>query len=137
MRKNERHARLAVNLPTGGGRMGQLRNAVASPNQKPVVRYNFGTTEGEISGERIRKRRSAKHLEFLPSLLEGRRSFQLSYGRIRQPNSKSFVPGVETVLGAMTLCAKGGHSPASRGVTVPTTNSPSACVGLRATVPLL
>ena len=36
-----------------------------------VVRYNFGTTEGEISGESVRKRRSAKHLEFLPSLLEG------------------------------------------------------------------
>jgi hypothetical protein len=46
------------------------------------IRYNFGTTKGEISGERPCKRRSAKHLEFLPSLLEGRRSIQLSYGRI-------------------------------------------------------
>ena len=44
------------------------------------IRYNFGTTGGEISGERACKRRSAKHLEFLPSLLEGRRSIQLSYG---------------------------------------------------------
>ncbi len=44
-------------------------------------RYNFGTTEGEISGEITRKRRSAKHLEFSPALLEGRRSIQLSYGR--------------------------------------------------------
>jgi len=32
-------------------------------------------TEDKISGERSRKRRSAKHLEFLLSLLEGRRSF--------------------------------------------------------------
>jgi hypothetical protein len=45
------------------------------------IRYNFGTTGGEISGERACKRRSAKHLEFLPSLFEGRRSIQLSYGR--------------------------------------------------------
>ncbi len=37
---------------------------------KIKIRYNFGTTEAEISGERIRKGRSAKHLEFLPSLLE-------------------------------------------------------------------
>jgi len=35
-----------------------------------VIRYNFGTTEGEISGERLRKRRSAKYLGFLSSLLE-------------------------------------------------------------------
>jgi hypothetical protein len=48
------------------------------------IRYNFGTTGGEISGERACKRRSAKHLEFLPSLLEGRRSIQLSYGRTVQ-----------------------------------------------------
>ena len=48
------------------------------------IRYNFGTTEGEISGERTCKRRSAKHLEVLPSLLEGRRSIQLSYGRTVQ-----------------------------------------------------
>jgi hypothetical protein len=38
------------------------------------IRYKFGTTfgttEGEISGKRIGKRRSAKHLEFVPSLLE-------------------------------------------------------------------
>ena len=46
------------------------------------IRYNFGATEGEISGERTCKRRSAKHLEVLPSLLEGRCSIQLSYGRI-------------------------------------------------------
>jgi hypothetical protein len=38
---------------------------------KSTVRYNFGTTEGEISGELTRKRRSAKHLDFLPSWLEG------------------------------------------------------------------
>ncbi len=53
------------------------------------IRYNFGTTEGEISGERIRKRRSAKHLEVLFSLLEGRRSIQLSYGRLT--DSKRFA----------------------------------------------
>lgn len=32
------------------------------------TRYNIGTTEGEISGERTHKRRSAKQLDFLPSL---------------------------------------------------------------------
>jgi hypothetical protein len=47
------------------------------------VRYNFGTTGGEILGERTCKRLSAKHLEFLPSLLEGRRSIRLSYGRTK------------------------------------------------------
>src|SRR6266436_8703333 len=47
------------------------------------IRYNFGTTGGEISGERACKRRSAKHLQFVPSLLEGRRSIQLSYGRFK------------------------------------------------------
>ena len=39
--------------------------------------------------------------------LEGRRSFQLSYGRVRHLDSKSFVPGAEIVLGALTFCAKG------------------------------
>jgi len=38
----------------------------ASGNRRPYR----DTTEAEISGERIRKGRSAKHLEFLPSLLE-------------------------------------------------------------------
>ncbi len=46
------------------------------------ARYNFGISEGEISGERTCKRRSAKHLEFPPFLLEGRRSIHLSYGRV-------------------------------------------------------
>jgi hypothetical protein len=59
------------------------------------VRYNFGTIKGEISGERTCKRRSAKHLEFLPSLLEGRRSIQLSYGRY--VDSKRF-PVSTTIL---------------------------------------
>jgi hypothetical protein len=45
------------------------------------IRYNFGTTGDEISGEKACKRRSAKPLGFLPSLLEGRCSIQLSYGR--------------------------------------------------------
>jgi hypothetical protein len=48
----------------------------------PGIRYNFGTTEAKISGESIRKRRSPKRLDFLHSLLEGRRSIQLSYGRL-------------------------------------------------------
>jgi hypothetical protein len=38
--------------------------------------HNLGTTEGEISGERTCKRRSAKHLEFLPSLLEDAHSLR-------------------------------------------------------------
>jgi hypothetical protein len=46
------------------------------------LRYNFGITEAEFSGEKACKRRPAKHLDFLPPLLEGRRSFQLSYGRL-------------------------------------------------------
>jgi hypothetical protein len=58
----------------------------ASGNRRPYR----DTPEGEISGERTRKRRSAKHLELLPSLLEGRRSIQLSYGRNRI-DSKTFV----------------------------------------------
>ena len=74
------------------------------------IRYNFGTTEGEISGERTHKRRSAKHLEFLPSLLEGRRSIQLSYGRNRI-DSKTFAPCGYTVFDALTLCANGRRSP--------------------------
>ena len=37
---------------------------------KTKIRYNFGTAEAEISEERICKGRSARHLEFLPSLLE-------------------------------------------------------------------
>jgi hypothetical protein len=53
------------------------------------IRYYFGTTKGEISGERPCKRRSEKHLEFLPFLLEGRCSIQLSYGRLI--NSKTFA----------------------------------------------
>src|ERR1700674_5291996 len=55
------------------------------------VRYNFGTTGGEVAGERTCKRRSAKHLEFLPSLLEGRRSIHLSYGRVEFSPCKSLL----------------------------------------------
>jgi hypothetical protein len=61
------------------------------------VRYNFGTTEGEISGERTRKRRSAKHLGFLPSFLEGSCSIRLSYGRTADhPHSKAFFNRTES-----------------------------------------
>jgi hypothetical protein len=49
---------------------------------KNIGRYNFGISKSEISGERTCKRRSAKHLELPPVLLEGKRSIQLSYGRI-------------------------------------------------------
>jgi len=38
---------------------------------KNTGRYNFGTSKSEISGERTCKRRSAKHLELPPVLLEG------------------------------------------------------------------
>jgi hypothetical protein len=66
------------------------------------IRYNFGTTGGEISGEKACKRRSAKHLEFVPSLLEGRRSIQLSYGRYadskRFPVSKNILISRFTVI---------------------------------------
>src|SRR2546430_11983086 len=51
----------------------------------------FRSIGGEISGERTCKRRSAKHLEFLRSLLEGRRSIQLSYGRTARIDSKPFI----------------------------------------------
>jgi len=60
------------------------------------IRYNFGTTEGEISGERAGKRRSAKHLEFLPSLLEGRRST----GTTLYQERKSFRVAVGQLHGA-------------------------------------
>jgi hypothetical protein len=45
------------------------------------IRHTFGTTGDKASRERTCKRPSAKHLEFSPSLLEGRPAFQLSYGR--------------------------------------------------------
>jgi hypothetical protein len=66
------------------------------------IRYNFGTTGGEISGERACKRRSAKHLEFLPSLLEGRRSIQLSYGRGADLDSRT-LKGPLTLIWTLSL----------------------------------
>ena len=42
--------------------------------------------------------------------LEGRRSFQLSYGRVHCSDSKTFVPRADTVLDALTFCAKGRRS---------------------------
>jgi hypothetical protein len=42
--------------------------------------------------------------------LEGRRSFQLSYGRVCHSDSKTFVPRANTVLDALTFCAKGRRS---------------------------
>jgi hypothetical protein len=66
------------------------------------IRYKFGTTEGKISGERTRKRRSAKHLEFLPSLLEGH-SIQLSYGRADHLGSKPFIAGNDAILEVLTF----------------------------------
>jgi len=62
-------------------RRGKWRAELLVAEAAQRIRYSFGTTGGEISGERACKRRSAKHLEFLPSLFEGRRSIQLSYGR--------------------------------------------------------
>jgi hypothetical protein len=35
--------------------------------------------------------------------LEGRRSFQLSYGRVVYVDSKSFIAGNDTILGALTF----------------------------------
>jgi hypothetical protein len=65
------------------------------------INYNkvtFGTTRGEISGEITRKRRSAKHLEFLPSLLEGSCSIRLSYGRAAESlHSKAFLDRTESI----------------------------------------
>ena len=44
----------------------------------------------------------------LPTLcLEGRRSIQLSYGRTSRVDSKSFIAGDDTILQAVSLCAKG------------------------------
>ena len=63
------------------------------------VRYNLGTTEGEISGERTRKRRSTKHLRFLRFFFEGRCSIQLSYGRTDdRSDSKPLLDFVSTYL---------------------------------------
>jgi hypothetical protein len=67
------------------------------------IRYNFGTTEGEISGERIRKRRSTKHLRIPPFFFEGRSSIQLSYGRVGYVDSKSFITSNDMILGAMNF----------------------------------
>jgi hypothetical protein len=61
----------------------QTTDEQASPWPRP--RSEFGITSIQLGprfrGERACKRRPAKHLEFLPFLLEGRRSIQLSYGR--------------------------------------------------------
>jgi len=53
---------------------------------------------------------SAKHLEVLPSLLEGRRSIQLSYGRILYTDSKTFIASTATVLRSLTVCAQDRRS---------------------------
>ena len=43
----------------------------------------------------------------LPTLcLEGRRSIQLSYGRISYVDSKSFIAGDDTILEALSICRK-------------------------------
>ncbi len=42
--------------------------------------------------------------------LEGRRSFQLSYGRTLNIDSKSFMLRANTILKALTLCHMGGGS---------------------------
>ncbi len=65
-------------------RQGKLRPEPLVGVTAKQIRYNFGSTGGEISGERTCKRRSAKHLEFVPSLFEGIRSIQLSYGRAKR-----------------------------------------------------
>jgi hypothetical protein len=70
---------------------------VRIPHAKKKNKSEFGITGGEISGERACKRRSAKHLESLPSLLEGRCSIQLSYGRDENfPLQSSGFRGVAT-----------------------------------------
>jgi hypothetical protein len=47
----------------------------------------------------------------LPTLcLEGRRSFQLSYGRVVNSDSKTFMFHSNTVLEESTFCGKGRHS---------------------------
>ena|SRR5487761_4076 len=94
----------------GVNRRGKSRPELLVAKATKQLRYNFCTTEDEISGERIRKRRSAKHLDFLPSLLEGRRSFQLSYGRVGYIDSKSFIADNDTVLEALTFYRKGRSS---------------------------
>jgi len=50
-----------------------------------------------FSEERTHKRRLAKHLGILPSLFEGRRSIQPTYGRAAQSQSKAFY-GVRRTL---------------------------------------
>ena len=73
---------LTAVLSSGLERDEKQKSGRESPETAQRIRYDFGTTGGEISGGRACKRRSAKHLESLPSLLEGRRSIQLSYGRL-------------------------------------------------------
>jgi hypothetical protein len=44
----------------------------------------------------------------LPTLcFEGRCSIQLSYGRIRHNDSKSFIASKDTILAALNFCRKG------------------------------
>ena len=79
-------------------RVEQLAKVTYESKQVKCVRYNVGTIVGKISGERTCKRRSAKHLEFLPFFLEGRRSIQLSYGRISNVDSKPFTARMDAIL---------------------------------------
>jgi hypothetical protein len=75
------------------------------------IRYIFGTTGGEISGEKTRKRRSTKHLKFLRFFFEGRRSILLSYGRVACIDSKSIIASTSIILKALTP-----HRPGRRSI---------------------
>jgi hypothetical protein len=87
-----------VCAPKAGARRCSVERRDSSRRRIKRVRYNLGTTEGEISGERTCKRRSAKHLEFLPSLLERNCSIRLSYGRTGESlHSKAFLDRTEGI----------------------------------------
>jgi hypothetical protein len=49
-------------------------------------------------------------LELATLCLEGRRSIQLSYGRIAESDSKAFADRNDTVLDSLTFYAKGSRS---------------------------
>jgi hypothetical protein len=59
---------------------------------------NFGAAQGRLG---TRKRNRSNDLDLICVPLEGRRSIQLSYGRISYVDSKSFIAKKSTILASL------------------------------------
>ena len=93
-------------------RAGKIQSALAlvwpinvRATRRNGTRYMFGITEGEISGERTHKRRSAKHLGILPSLLEARRSILYEIEDAPRRTAVLFVAEELLVASERTVCS--------------------------------